>query len=57
MSQFAFLWLPRSSVGAIRDAPASRGLTPEDGPLERPDCIPTLERGNENTRIKSSRLR
>ena len=49
------LWLPRSSVGASRDAPASRSLTPEDGSLERPDCIPTLERGNENA--ENARMR
>jgi hypothetical protein len=40
----ATIWLPRSSVGATPDALASRH---RHGTQERPDCIPTLERGNE----------
>ncbi|WP_020503219.1 hypothetical protein [Lamprocystis purpurea] len=38
------IWLPRSNVGASSDAEA---VASRHGPLERPDGIPTLERGNE----------
>ena len=42
--QKLILWLPRSSVGASPDAPASRDAY---GPLERPRLHSHAERGNE----------